>query len=166
MYNLDIFDVCQIQPTWNDIYFGLKNKFLELESVREYAVRCLESSNEYSEEITELALINDDILNVMEIIEKIIGKEHNTQNELTSIKWQYCIIKSLLNERLDFEELSSKLDVIYADFHYPEDMEEFISYMPIKDNYNPTEHTKEENEKRILRKVYDFLEKKMNELND
>lgn len=55
--------------------------------------------------------------------------------------------------------------MIYADFDYPEDMEEFISYMPIKDDYNPTEHTKEENEKRILKKVYDFLERKNNELN-
>lgn len=44
-------------------------------------------------------------------------------------------------------------------------MEEFISYMPIKDDYNPSEHTKEENENRILKKVYDYLERKNNELN-
>ena len=56
------------------------------------------------------------------------------------------------------------MDVIYADFDYPEDMEKFISYMPIKDDYNPTEHTREENEKRILKKVYDFLVRKKNEL--
>ena len=165
MYNLNIFDVCHIQPTWNDIYFGVRNKFLDLESVREYAIRCLESNNDYSEEITELAWPNDDILNVIEIIEKILDKEHDKQSKVTSIKWQYCIIKSLLNERLSFEELSSKLDVIYADFNYPEDMEEFISYMPIKDDYNPTEHTKEENEKRILKKVYIFLDRKKDELN-
>ena len=112
----------------------------------------------------ELAWINDDILSAIEIIEKILDREHNTQSKATSIKWQYCIIKSLLNEKLSFEELSSKLDVIYADFDYPEDMEKFISYMPIKDDYNPTEHTREENEKRILKKVYDFLVRKKNEL--
>ena len=37
----------------------------------------------------ELAWINDDILSAIEIIEKILDREHNTQSKATSIKWQY-----------------------------------------------------------------------------
>lgn len=160
MYNLNIFDICHIQPTWNDIYFGIKNKLLGVESVREYAIKCLEVNDEYSQEITDLAWPNDDVLDVIKMIEKILEKEKHTQICECSIKWQYCIIKNLLNDKLSFEGLTSKLDEIYADFDYPEDMEEFISYMPVKDEYKPIEHSREENKKRILDKIDIFLAKK------
>lgn len=39
-------------------------------------------------------------------------------------------------------------------------MEEFISYMPVKDDYKPIEHSREENKKRILDKIEIFLAKK------
>ncbi len=164
MYDLNIFDICCIQPTWYDIYFGIVNDFLELESVREYAIRYLEANADYTEEMMELLWSNDDRSSTIQIMKQIIDKEDDIQSSVASVKWQYSIIKSLLYQRLSFEELSSKLDGIYADFNYPQDMEEFVSYMPTKDDYNPTEHTKGENEKRILKKVDSFLQRKKKEL--
>lgn len=160
MYSLNVFDTCHVQPTWNDIYFGIKNKFLDLESVREYAMRCLELNDVYCQAVAELAWPNNDILSVTESIEKILDENHDLNGDVASIKWQYCIVKTLVKETMNFEDLSSRLDEVYADFDYPEDMEEFISYMPIKDGYNPMAHAKEENIKRILKKIDVFLEKK------
>lgn len=164
MYNLDIFDTYHMQITWYDIYFGVKNKLLDLKSVRDYAIRCLEVDDNYCQEVVELAWPNNDILSVIENIKKILDEEHNFNEALSSMKWQYCIIKYLVNKNMDFEELSDALDEIYADFNYPVDMEEFISYMPIKDDYNPTEHTKEENIERIRKKIDIFLEHKKKEI--
>lgn len=53
-----------------------------------------------------------------------------------------------------------RLSELYANLNYPEDMEEFIFYMPIKDNYDPSQHTKDENMTRLLEKLQIFLEEK------
>lgn len=160
MYDLNIFDICHVRITWNDVYFGIKNGFLNLDCVRDYALRCIELNEDVFQEVIDLAWPNKDELSVIEIIKKILDKEQNFNVEKASMKWQYCIIKHLESKNLKPEELHSKLNELYADFNYPEDMEEFISYMPTKDGYNPTEHSKDENNKRILQKVADFLEKK------
>ncbi len=44
------------------------------------------------------------------------------------------------------------------------DMEKFISYMPITDNYIPIEHTKEENENRLLANLDSFINGKLKEI--
>lgn len=164
VYNLDVFDAYHIQLTWDDVYYGVKNKLLNLEAVRDYAIRCLEMDDDYCQEVAELAWPNNDMLSVLESIEKILGEKHNLNETLSSMKWQYSIIKYLVNKNIDFEELSNALDEVYADFNYPEDMEEFISYMPIKDDYNPTGHTNEENTERIRKKIDMFLANKYEKL--
>ncbi|MFR1807541.1 MAG: DUF2247 family protein [Pygmaiobacter massiliensis] len=160
MYHLDVFDKYHVNITWHDIYLGLKKDFLNLEDVRDYALRCLESEANSCEEINDLAWKNDDKTFVFSCIEKIIKNKGIVNDEESKSKWQYCIIKSLRDSILNYQELSSKLDELYADFDYPEDMEEFISYMPIKDGYNPAKHSKEDNIQRIMNKIDLFLDKK------
>lgn len=127
-----------------------------------YAMRRLENDDKFCQVEAELAWPNDDILNVMENIEKILEHEQEISEDKISAKWQYCIIKYLRNQNMNFQDFSNKLDELYAEFNYPEEMDEFVSYMPVKDNYDSTEHTKEENRERILQKVDAFLDKKKN----
>lgn len=164
MYHLNIFDKYCVHIDWHDVYWGLKKDFLDLEDVRDYALKCLEFDDFSCEEINDLAWKKDDKLLVFDYIEKIMKKKDKANNEdideKSKIKWQYCIIKSLRGSVLEYDVLSSKLDELYADFDYPEDMEGFISYMPINDGYNPIEHSKEDNVKRIMNKIDLFLDKK------
>lgn len=166
MYNLNIFDKYNINITWSDVYYGVDKNLLDLNCVSEYAVRCLETETNDSQEIIDLAWESGDRLYLLETMADIIHRESQLEaHQFQSvIKWQYCIIKNLKDVQKNFIELSNSLDEIYADFDYPEDMEEFVSYMPIKDGYKPKEHSKEENIQRKINKIDEFLDKKIREI--
>ena len=63
----------------------------------------------------------------------------------------------------DIGRLLEQIDIIYADFGYPEDMEKFITYMPSNDEYNPLKHKLEDNRYYLLSKLDDFINEKMKE---
>jgi len=164
MYDLSIFDKNNVHITWSDVYYGIKKNLLELACVSEYAIRCIGKADDDCQEIMDLAWKNEDKLDLLENMAKIIKKENKSDDYQSKIKWQYCIVKKLRDSQMKFEDLSDYLDEVYADFDYPEEMEEFVSYMPIKDGYNPSTHTKEENIERRLRRVDEFLDSKENEI--
>jgi len=164
MYNLNIFDKNNMQITWCDIYYGIKNNLLDLKCVSDFAVRCLERNETNNQEIVELAWQSEDKDYLLKKISNIIKQSDEFSINQSELKWQYCIVKNLKIKQMEFDDLSNKLDELYASFNYPEDMEEFISYMPIKDNYDPTIHTREENMERIFKKIDEFLNKKLREI--
>lgn len=49
------------------------------------------------------------------------------------------------------------IDMVYADFDYPEEVESLVSYMPSTDGYNPLAHTEEENKNNLHAKLVKFL---------
>ncbi|MBD5405154.1 DUF2247 family protein [bacterium] len=86
-------------------------------------------------------------------------------------KVRYNLLCDLNNRIKDEEQLLFKIGEIYEYFDCPEDMNDFIYYMPITDNsYNPSKHSKSENYKRLIDLFHKFLEneKKLfkNSLND
>lgn len=72
-------------------------------------------------------------------------------------KLRLCLLLELTQQIPNKRELLEKIAEIYADFNYPEDMEEFIYYMPAK-NYDPSEYSLQENENRLINLFYNFLE--------
>lgn len=78
-------------------------------------------------------------------------------------KLRLCLLLELKQQIPNKRQLLEKIAEIYADFNYPEDMEEFIYYMPAK-NYNPSQHSFQENEDRLVNLFYNFLEKEKCEL--
>lgn len=157
MYNLDTFRKCNINPTWQDIYYGVKYNYLDKNSVSEFALSYIEQNVEL-EEVWELAWKNNEKDYILNKIENIIGTNFNEQASET--RWKYCIVKDIIEKYKDFDILAEKLDEVYADFNYPEDMEDFVSYMPVKDMYDVDKHTIRDNQERIIKKAKEFLEDK------
>lgn len=161
MFDLNLFVKHKIIPDWNDIYYGISNNYLHLKCVSEYAIMCLESFPQDETKLLELAWKSDDKEYLLETIKSISCID----NKMSEDKWKYCIVKDLVENCCDKDKLFLKLDELYASFNYPVDMEEFVSYMPVKDNYDPSQNTQDENMNRLLEKVEIFLEKKKNVLN-
>lgn len=53
---------------------------------------------------------------------------------------------------------------VYEDFDCPVDMENFINYLPSKDNYYPSLHTLDENQTRLINEFHNFLLKEEKEI--
>ncbi|MDD9311758.1 DUF2247 family protein [Cytobacillus firmus] len=57
----------------------------------------------------------------------------------------------------NFEELLNEITEVYADFNYPEDMDNFINYLEPKDGYIPSQYSEEENVIRLVNLFNDFM---------
>lgn len=73
-------------------------------------------------------------------------------------KWRYNILKKLLDKKYSNEDLLQKIEEVYADFYYPDDMRNFIYYIP-SGTFDPTKFSVEECRNRLVDIFYEFLKK-------
>jgi hypothetical protein len=52
------------------------------------------------------------------------------------------------------------VEAIYADFDYPEEVAQFVRYMPVTDGYDPSCYSAEESQARLFEKWQGYLERK------
>ena len=115
---------------WNDIFFAFYNRYISNEAVIEFAkyvvddyinddivldLVCL-SPNEVNRE----SLLNDFLL-------RLIDK--NKMNEAKS-KLLYIVLSFIFDRKSCFEDPARAVEVVYADFNYPEEMKDFVRFMP------------------------------------
>lgn len=165
MYGINIFDKIKMPLDWAIVYYGINNEILSINTAQEFACRKLEHDEPMSEEELELSWNSNNHLDVLELIEKILDIQGNVDEiiEKAKDKIRIAIIIYLRDTEKDATRLLEQMDIIYADFGYPVDMENFISYMPNNDEYIPSNHTFEDNRNYLLSKLDDFIDKKIEE---
>ena len=163
MYGINIFDKIKMPIDWAIVYYGINNEILSIDIAQEFACRKLEHGEQMSEEEFELTWNSKNRLDVLELIEKILDIQGNVDESIEKAKdkIRIAIIIYLRDAEKDTTRLLKQIDIIYADFGYPIDMENFISYMPNNDEYIPSNHTFEDNRNYILSKLDDFIDKKI-----
>jgi len=72
-------------------------------------------------------------------------------------KWLYLLLRWLFENRERFSDPLALVEEIFCDFGHPLEMAGFIRYMPPADGYDPRQHTKAENEARMLAHWRDYL---------
>lgn len=159
MYGIDIFDNIKMSVDWYMVYWGIKNKILNVDIAKDYVCRKMEQDDIVSEEELELAWKSDDLVEILENIEQIPQFQNSLDENMIEAKnkIRVAIIIFLRKTENDIAKLIEKTDMVYADFDYPQDMEKFISYMPIADEYISTEHPLEDNRKYLLNKLDAFI---------
>lgn len=163
MYGINIFDKIKMPLDWALIYYGIKNEILSIDIAQEFACRKLEHDEQMSEEELVLSWNSNNRLDVLELIEKILEIQGNVDESIEKAKdkFRIAIIIHLRNTEKDVTKLLEQLNITYADFGYPVDMEKFISYMPNNDEYIPANHTFEDNRSCLLSKVDDFIDRQV-----
>lgn len=165
MYKLiDILEKKNITISWATIFVGYKLKIITKHDIALYAEKYLESNNKYSFLVSELVWENSD--NVEEILEKILRQERKSifsengnlwKKEIR--KWRFSSLVNVKLQNLGNLSLLRAIASLYVQFDYPSDMESFIYYLPPSDEYNPSNHTQEENYERLINLFDDFLKK-------
>ena len=160
MYGINIFDKIKMPLDWAMVYHGIKKNILDIDIAHEFACRRLEYDEQISEEELELSWNSNNRLDVLELIEKILDSQGNVEEsiERAKDKIRIAIIIYLRETEKDKARLLEQIDMIYADFDYPDDMEKFISYMPICDEFVPESRTIEDNRNYLLSKLDNFIE--------
>jgi len=73
-------------------------------------------------------------------------------------KWLYITLLWLYENRESLDDLFAKLDEVFADFNYPDEMISFAPMMPCTDGFDPRGQTASENRSGILANWTEYLE--------
>ena len=158
MYKIDI---NSFLINWTILYYGIENNLIAPETAINYASICLEKNQDEDNSVIIDLLISEDLQKdkVLNLLKKI--NETNLPDCFCKKVLRYLILDAARNNLPNTNALLEFAEEVYADFDYPEDMNGFIKYMPVSDNYKPSLHTEEENLKRLC---YNFDEFMINEL--
>jgi len=162
--SIDMLDKSGIDYDWRTLYVGINVNLVECNELTTYALKIMDDDKyEDDEFINELAWGIEDNLKG-EILTKMFLKfnfdmltPESTNWELEIEKLRYTILNYLRNTIKDNNELLSEIEEVYADFNYPQDMEEFIPYMPVKSNCKLSTNSIEDNNKRMINNLDNFL---------
>jgi hypothetical protein len=169
--NLRLLEENNIPYNFVTLLVGIQSNLIDSEVVINYTTTYLLSHpRETDPLITELALITPETQNVDTMLNAVVQKYFNKSiapnTEIWDIekrKFRYCLLLNLTLYTENRRELLEKVAEIYAYFDYPPDMEDFIYYMPAK-NYDPSMHSFQENEERLVNLLHNFLAKEKNDL--
>lgn len=168
---INMLDKSKIKYNWETLYVGISVNLVEVRELTNYALKIMDDDKyEYDEFINELAWGEGDRLKC-EILTKMLLKFNLNTLIPKSASWnleirklRYSMLNYLRSTIEDYNELLRKLEEVYADFNYPQDMEEFIEYMPSKDNLSL--YSIEDNKKYMINNLDKFLTLEEKELNE
>jgi len=160
MYGINIFDKIKMPLDWAIVYYGINNNILDIDIAQEFSCRKLENDEQLSEEELELCWNLNNRLDVLELIEKVLDSQGNAEESLEKAKdkIRIAIIIYLRETENDKAKLLEQIDMVYADFDYPKDMDHFISYMPVCEDFFSKNCTIEDNRNYLLSKLDNFIE--------
>ncbi|NUE67741.1 DUF2247 family protein [Snodgrassella sp. ESL0253] len=143
-----------VSLNWQDVLWGYEHHFLEWQEVVNYANDKVTNESNYDESIIELSMINETtIFNIESLLKKIVKVDHCYSTE----KWLYIILLDLFNKQKELDDPLGRVEEIYENFDYPEEIESFVRYMPVSDDYDPSKHTNDENINRLYSNWENYL---------
>ncbi|WP_054708853.1 DUF2247 family protein [Bacillus sp. JCM 19041] len=158
----DVYLNNDVDYNWLSFYVGLKMNLLNHRDITKYAEDFITKNPEAdNEDIIQLAWGGEQ-LDYEQLLENIINAlyENNLLHDQNS--WDHETRKlrfGLLNyyrKNYDGNELLEKIVLVYVDFDYPEEMDNFINYLEPKD-YNPALYSREENIRRLVNNFNCFM---------
>lgn len=162
--DIQMLDDSKVAYSWNTLYVGISSNLIECSELTNYALKLMSDDNYKDNDfINELSWgienkLKEEVLTEMRLscnLDNMIAESEEW--ELEKQKLRYVLLDNLRHVTKDNEEILDKVEEVYADFGYPQDMESFIAYMPVKDNYDSSKHSREENNKRLIGLFDDFL---------
>jgi len=150
-----------LYPFYLSVIFSFFVKVYRL--VHDYVCKKIEQNIKVSENEIELLWELDNLTNILDIIEKMPGFQNNIEENIPKAKdkIRIAIIIFLRKTIYNIPKLLEKIDMIYEDFDYPKDMEKFISYMPIDDNYISTNYSLDESRNYLLSNLDLFIKEQI-----
>ena len=102
-------------------------------------------------------LTKDEDWKVSDLLEKLSAQENQTE-EAAKKKWLYLHVLWTYENREQMDDILQGLEIIYADFDYPDEIGSLVGFMPSSDGYNPLAHTRLQNKEHLLTKLKEYLD--------
>jgi hypothetical protein len=146
--------------SWEEADWGYHNQYLDWSDVVDMACDCL-AENEDEPIVAELAgLSKSEASETGQLLNKLGAKAIDGDEKSVKAKWLYLSLAWLFENRASSPDPFETVEELYSDFDYPEDVAQFVRYMPVTDGYDPGAHSNEENHSRLFSKWRSYLEVK------
>jgi hypothetical protein len=146
--------------SWAEAAWGYHNQYVGWSDVVDMACDCL-AENEDESIVVELAgLSKSEASEAGQLLDKLAAKAIDGDEKARKAKWLYLSLAWLFENRASSPDPLEAVEELYSDFDYPEDVAQFVRYMPVTDGYDPSAHSNEENHSRLLSKWRSYLEVK------
>ena len=125
-----------VELNWNDIYFAYINGYINNSDVIYFAIDEKEKGCS-NETIIDLAYLNANSITKDELIYDYFFKLIKPKEDVaTKDKLLYILLHFLYDKRKWFEDPFQAIEVIYADFSYPSNIQSLVRFMPIAEGNN------------------------------
>lgn len=145
--------------SWGDVAFGAAHGLISVEEVAQHALSRVDesTSDEVLPALLDLAYGGLPISDAVRMCESLSSPE-----ELSTAKgrWEYVAVKDILARDVPTEQKLMDLADIYAFFGYPEEMENFVYYMPPRDDLANSESPSPPSKERLLANAERYLRDK------
>lgn len=148
--------------SWCDIKWGVENSLIALDVVIKKAEEKVLSEYYTKAELELSFLIPDDsyVLDDMAaLLNELCPKFEDDECLIIKKTWLYIALSWLWMNRENFEDPLGIVESIYANFGYPNEIANFIKYMPPTDGYDPLIHSDRENMNRLMDNWKIYLQK-------
>lgn len=153
------FCILNINLSWEDVVWAVEHQIFSWIDAYEFAQCRLNDVNSvtFAIEANIAQLTKNNASEIMDLARSAIINSAFDES-LLKRRWLYLLLRWLYENRASIEDIFEKVAYLYAEFDYEQSMEDFVYYLPSKDNWNSNAHTITENENWMLSKWKCFLE--------
>ncbi len=162
MKRIPIFFINELTSlSWDEVAWGYHNQYIGWSDAVEFACERL-GDHEDEPMVAELAgFSKSESFETGQLLDKLAAKAIDGNEKSIKAKWLYLSLAWLFEIRASLPDPLEAVEEIYSDFGYPEDVAQFVRYMPVTDGYDPSMHSIEENDVRLLSKWRNYLDVKL-----
>ena len=140
--------------SWVDIYFGLVNELLDPQAPVAFAVDQIGKFEESPAALLDLARLGEGEPN-MALVERLAKSEPRRPEDEIRRKWLYLVLAWIYEHRHEYSDPLQRVEEVYADFGYPEQIASFVRYMPM---VGPDLCNQEANERRLFERWKQYID--------
>ncbi len=123
------FIVQRVLPTGAEVAYGFQEGWLSRNAVIAIELAKYEAGLSLSSAEEELALLlSDDVDRVDELVRNLEISDEPTERRARL--WLYLALAWLLDHRSDYDDVLEVIEMLYADFDYPEEIRSLVRFMP------------------------------------
>lgn len=119
-----------INLNWYDVLFAIEHGFLSYKAAIDHAIKVIDENS--SKDVEELTLLhfekNTFPYSIHSYIDKLASQVSNKYKLQTKEKLLYVILNWLFENNDNYNDLQNEIDIVYADFNYPESMSNLCSF--------------------------------------
>ncbi|MGQ4599978.1 DUF2247 family protein [Nocardia sp. R6R-6] len=118
---LFVADWAKLTP--GELRYGYEHEWLTSEDVVALALTSVIPAPTKMDVVEDLSLLlSDELYRVTDLMEKLADHDHRV--------WTYLALAWVHEHQEDFEDLFKMVDLIFADFAYPEEVGQFVTFIP------------------------------------